>query len=408
MLWRQTVCLKEIHEKDGARGELMIGDAASADLNAYAGGAQCVYYDPPFMTGEKFQMNMRVGEDGWRTGKPSLLLPAFSDHYADTDQYLSMLRAAVVQARELLNDTGSFFLHLDSRMVARARLMCDELFGERHFVNEIIWAYQTGGRSLNRFSRKHDVILFYRKSKAHFFDITAVPVSRSENRSNHMKRQVDEHGRAYRTIRSGGKLYTYYDDDPVYPGDVWTDVSHLQQKDPQRTGYDTQKPLALLNRMILACTRENDLVADLFCGSGTAAVAAAQAGRRYLAMDRSPRAVAVARKRLLGTAMTVSAPSDDTPSTLDAELMPGIGYYDFSLNRYDAPDLPEWIRGLDAVDQWSAGLMTDGVFHAYDHAARRKQSPGLPAVLQAPRLRGTPAILVVDVLGRRTVYIQNP
>ena len=129
-----------------------------------------------------------------------------------------------------------------------------------------------------------------------------------------MKRQVDEHGRAYRTIRSGGKTYTYYDDDPVYPGDEWTDVSHLQQKDPQRTGYDTQKPLALLNRIILCCTKENDLVADLFCGSGTTAVAAAQAGRRYLMLDSDERAHAVTRKRLLGTALTISVPSGECPA----------------------------------------------------------------------------------------------
>lgn len=408
MLWQQTVCLREVHECDGAQGRLLLGDAASADLNAYAEKAQCVYFDPPFLTGEKFSLNMRVGEEGWKTGKPALSLPAFSDQYLDGEQYLSMLRAAIVQARLLLNDTGSFFLHLDSRMVAQARLLCDEIFGARHFVNEIIWAYQSGGRSLNRFSRKHDIILFYRKTKAHFFNITAVPIKRSENRSNHMKKAVDAQGRACRTIRSGGKIYTYYDDDPVYPGDVWTDVSHLQQKDPQRTGYDTQKPLALLNRIILSTTRENDLVADLFCGSGTTAAAAAQAGRCYLALDREKRALTVTRKRLLGTAMTFDVPTEDMQSALDANIMPGIGYYDFSLNDYRAEGIPEWVRGLDGVDQWSAGLLSDGVFYAYDYAARRKQSPSLPPVLQAPRLRGIPAILIVDIFGRRTLYIQNP
>ncbi len=407
MLWLQSACLSEIHESDGARGELLLGDAAIADLSAYAGKAQCVYFDPPFFTGDRFLLNMRVGEEGWKTGKPALSLPAFSDPSSDADQYIAMLRAAVVQAKLLLNDTGAFFLHLDSRMGAQARLLCDEIFGARHFVNEIIWAYQSGGRSVNRFSRKHDVILFYRKSKALKFDITAVPLPRSENRSNHMKKQVDEHGRVYRTIRSGGKIYTYYDDDPVYPGDVWTDVSHLQQKDPQRTGYDTQKPLALLSRVILCCTEKDDLVADLFCGSGTTPLAAAQAGRRYLALDRSQLALAVTRKRLLGTAMTVALPSDELSATLDADIIPGIGYYDISLNHFAAEGIPEWIQGLDSVDQWSAGLLVDGVFHAYDHAARRKQSPALPPILQVPRLRGTPAVLIVDVLGRRTLYIQN-
>ena len=121
MLWRQTVCGKEIHERDGALGELTVGDAATADLSAYAGKAQCVYFDPPFMTGERFSFNMRVGEEGWKTGKPSLALPAFTDQYADADRYLSMLRAAVAQALLLLDDSGSFFLHLDSRAGARSR-----------------------------------------------------------------------------------------------------------------------------------------------------------------------------------------------------------------------------------------------------------------------------------------------
>jgi len=280
------------------------------------------------------------------------------------------------------------------------------MFGESNFVNEIIWSYQTGGRSMKRFSRKHDVILFYRMSRRHFFDITQVPLPRSEHRSNHMRRCVDENGRTYRTIQSGGKTYTYYDDDPVYPGDVWTDVSHLQQKDPQRTGYDTQKPIALLNRIILASTKPGDLVADLFAGSGTTAAAAAQLGRRYLAADSSPAAIAVSRKRLLDSGMTLTAPTGCAGAAIRAELIPGIAFHDVHLMDYAAPEgCP--VTGMDAVDQWSVGFYDRGVFRAQESAARRRHTPALPPLLQLPQLRGIPAILTVDIYGNRSVWLQE-
>lgn len=401
MGWMQTYCHQEIHG-DGTGGELLLSDARGGDFAPWAGQAQLVYLDPPFMTGEEFSFRMRVGKKGWETGKDVIVLPTYSDYFASKGEYLSMLRPALENAKMLLNETGSLFLHLDSRMSAHARILCDEIFGEQHFVNEIIWAYQTGGRSMKRFSRKHDVILFYRKSRKHFFDITAVPLERCANRSNHMRRCVDEQGRTYRTIQSGGKLYTYYDDDPVYPGDVWMDVSHLQQKDPQRTGYDTQKPQALLNRIILSATKPGDLVVDLFGGSGTTAVAAAAAGRRYLISDVSPHALSVSRKRLLNTNMSLPVMPDMAEAQMEAEFIPGIAYHDICLTRYIPPQGE--ITGLDAVDQWSVGFLDNGAFHAQENAARSKHMPELPKVLQLPQIRGVPAILIVDIYGNRTLW----
>ncbi len=404
MSWVQVACHKEIHG-DGAAGDLLLRDARE-DFSAWKGSVQCVYLDPPFLTGDRFFLQMRVGEKEWETGRGSLRLPAYSDQFSGKQAYLDLLRAALENARALLNDSGSLFLHLDSRMGAHAKLLCDEVFGERNFVNEIIWAYQTGGRSVNHFSRKHDVILFYRKSGGHFFDISAVPLPRGENRQNHMRRCVDENGRAFRTIRSGGKTYTYYDDDPVYPGDVWADVSHLQQKDPQRTGYDTQKPLALLSRIIRCSTRPGDRVADLFGGSGTTAAAAAQLGRRFLSSDAGHLSLCVSRKRLLGAEMAVTADTGAPGAALSADFVPGIAYHDISLADYD-PGAGAAVRGLDAVDQWSVGFYQDGVFFAQDNAARRKQTPALPPVLLLPQLRGVPAILISDVYGHRSVWIQE-
>ncbi|MBR6184803.1 MAG: site-specific DNA-methyltransferase [Clostridia bacterium] len=404
MRWVQSACFQEVHG-EGTQGELMLGDARG-DFSPWAGQAACVYLDPPFMTGEEFRMRMRVGEKGWETGREALILPAFNDRFFSKTDYLAFLRPALENAKMLLKSTGSFFLHLDSRMSAHARILCDEIFGESNFMNEIIWAYQTGGRTMKRFSRKHDVILFYRMSRSQYFDITAVPLPRSENRSNHMRRCVDENGRSYRTIQSGGKTYVYYDDDPVYPGDVWTDVSHLQQKDPQRTGYDTQKPLALLTRIILSTTQKGDLVADLFGGSGTTAVAAAQSGRRFLSNDAGLLSLAVSRKRLLHTEMKVTAPCGAPGASMQAEFEPGIAFHDVRLLDYQTPEECQ-VTGLDAVDQWSVGFYRDQTFFEQASTGRRKQCPALEDMLQLPQLRGVPAILISDVYGNRSLWIQE-
>ena len=415
MIWRQMDGDREQIMGESTDGVLIQGDARTVDLSAFTGRVQCVYLDPPFFTGDDFFFRMRVGEKGWETGSPSITLRAYSDAFPEgRGQYLRLLRGLLECARDLLSDTGALFLHLDSRVGAHARLLCDQIFGENNFVNEIIWAYQSGGRSKYHFSRKHDVILFYAKSKQLYFDITRVAVPRKDSRSNHMRRTVDAQGRPCRTIKSGGKLYTYYDDDPVFPDDVWADVSHLQQKDPQRTGYDTQKPMALLNRIVRCCTRPGDLVADLCCGSGTTLAAAAENGCRYLGVDQSPHAISVCRKRLLDTALEVRAPFLRTDARLEADMVPGIGYYEITLRDYrPALAFPEdtvctprglTVEGFDAIDQWSVGFLRDGTYKIYASSARRKNDPALRTTLELPLLRGQAAVSIVDVQGRRTLW----
>ena len=420
MIWRQIDGDREQIVGEHAGGELIQGDFRAVDLSAYRGRVQCIYVDPPFLTGDQFYFRMRVGDQGWETGTPVLTLPAYSDSFpGGRTQYLQMLRALLERCRDLLADSGAMFLHIDSRVSAHARILCDQVFGENNFINEIIWSYQSGGRSKKHFSRKHDTILFYAKAQsALYFNIARVAVPRKDNRSNHMKRMVDEQGRPYRTIRTGGKTYTYYDDDPVFPDDVWADVSHLQQKDPQRTGYDTQKPLALLNRIVRCCTRPGDIVADLCCGSGTTLAAAVENDCRFLGVDQSPHAISVCRKRLLDTTLEIRTPFERVDAALEAELLPGIGYYEITLNRYEADmTLPEGgksspkgftIEGLDAVDQWSVGFLRDGVYKAYASSARLRQSPQLRTMLELPLLRGQVAISLVDALGRRTLWAAEP
>ena len=393
----------------GVMGELFLGDSLELSdrlTGKYGGRVQCVYLDPPFFTGSLFNMRVRVGEREWRSGAGSLELSAYSDKWASAEEYISEIRALAELARELMSETGVIFLHVDWRMQARLRIMMDEVFGENNFMNEIIWTYQTGGRARKYFSRKHDVILFYRKGPAYRFYIENVPISRTDARRNHMKRQVDKDGRVYRTIKSGGKVYKYYDDDPVYPGDVWDDVIHLQQKDPQRTGYDTQKPLKLLERIVLCSTRPGDIVCDLTCGSGTALEAAAINGRNFVGVDMSPLAVQTARRRLVGSRVSLNMPGSEGSPEVELDAMTGVGNYECDLRRFiPEPGVGErGFDGLDAVTGWSGGYINDDVFYSYVHDMRSKQHPRLDAHLSIPVWDGVPAVRIEDVYGRAFYY----
>ena len=299
-------------------------------------------------------------------------------------------------------------------MYAHLRLLMDEVFGESNFLNEIIWSYQTGGRARSYFPRKHDVILFYARSRLYYFNLKAVPVARNESRSNHMRRAVDENGRSYRSIMSGGKEYRYYDDEPAYPGDVWDDISHLQQKDPQRTGYETQKPLKLLERIVSCSSQEGDLICDLFAGSGTSAVAAAGLNRRFLCVDQSPLAIATTGKRLaqstagkpLDFTFDVEAPCGADDCAVEAEVFPAISSYTVRLISFEnAATQAMGINGLDAVDQWSCGFVQGDTYRRYASSVRSVATPALAATLEMPVCAGEPCIMIVDIWGSRRFYL---
>jgi site-specific DNA-methyltransferase (adenine-specific)/adenine-specific DNA-methyltransferase len=289
----EFVCRGEIFPVGGP-GRFILGRAEKETdtlLGEYAGKVRLICIDPPFGTGETFTTKP-VG------AKQKLVIPVYSDNLG-TDDYMAMMRQVLTACHSLLAQDGSIYLHIDYRMSAKLRLLMDDIFGEANFVNEIIWTYKSGGRSLKHYSHKHDTILFYRKSPAVYFDIKSVGAPRGPQKRNNMKRIVDEDGRVCFSIRSGRKTYTYYEDSPIYPSDVWDDIEHMHQRDPERTGFATQKPLALLRRMILASSREGDLVADFFSGSGTTAAAASALGRRYLVVDSSPAAMGMLRRRML-------------------------------------------------------------------------------------------------------------
>ncbi|MBO0783802.1 MAG: site-specific DNA-methyltransferase [Ktedonobacteraceae bacterium] len=264
--------------------------ALYALLPEFRGSIDLIYIDPPFMTGRTFTTGNQV---------------AYHDHWNNNiDLYLDWLYETLALLHALLTPNGSLYVHLDWRATHYAKLLLDEIFGgSPHkngpgFKNEIIWHYQSGGHAHRYYARKHDTILLYTKSARYCFHGERVAVSRGAQRRNHMRKKVDGAGKVSWTIRSGSRVYTYHEDSPMLLSDVWSDISHLHQKDPERTGYATQKPIALLERLILASSEEHDLVLDCFCGSGVTPIAAEQLKRRWIACDSSKLAITTTCERL--------------------------------------------------------------------------------------------------------------
>lgn len=364
-------------------------DAAHTLMEKYAGSVQTIYLDPPFGTGDVF--TARLGRAGEK-----IRVPAYADNLSQ-EEYLSMMRQVLELCHGLLSPEGSLYLHIDQRMSAHLRLLLDAVFGAANFVNEIIWTYRSGGRSTRYFSRKHDNILLYRKSRHMYFSLRELGKPRGPRWRNHMKRGVDEQGKVYYSIRSGGREYVYHEDEPVYPGDVWEDIEHLHQRDPERTGYGTQKPEALLKRILLASSRPGDLVMDLFSGSGTTAATAARLGRRWVAVDASPVALAVLRKRLLFARQQADLFTPEGRAHIDYLMQPG---------PLAEPALHMERRGREVcVSPLQKGLMylalgdvREGVFYPAAYDLEPAPGKSLCAPAEAAALQAT------DVYGKSGVW----
>ncbi|MBQ8093400.1 MAG: site-specific DNA-methyltransferase [Clostridia bacterium] len=372
--------------------------AAGAGLEAYAGSVQTIYLDPPFFTGRSFRRRLHTDET-------DVSVEAYADTYENMDAYVAFMRQALGNAKTLLTARGTLFLHVDYRVSARMRLLLDEVFGENRFINEIIWGYESGGRAKNFFSRKHDTIFFYARGKDYFFDLTAVPSGTREIKNNHMRRSVDENGRSYRMIKSAGREYRYYDDEPVYPTDVWTDISHLQQRDPERTGYETQKPLKLLQRILGSASKKGDLVADLFAGSGTTGIAAVRMGRRFLMCDQGDQAILAADARLAheDCSYAIEAGTRADAALLEVDVVPVSGGRRIRLVGFHLPDENKGtgLHGLSAIDHWSCGYVVGDTYRRTLTAFTADQQVTVSDMTEG---EGTLAVMIWDYLGNRRCY----
>ena len=251
------------------------------------GGIKLIYIDPPFDVGADFSMKVNVGEDSYEK-KPNIL-----EHiaYRDTwglgaDSFLSMIYERLILMKDLLSDDGSIYVHCDYRLNSQLRLILDEIFGKENFTNHIIWNYSTGGVSKEHFARKHDDILYYRKSNENFnFFPERVMDDRTEKS---LKRAKNPTGA--RIDSSNTKKL---------PLDVWN-ISVLNPMSIERIDYPTQKPEELLERIIDSSTQESDLIADFFCGSGTTAAVAEKLNRKWICTDLGKFAIHSSRKRMIG------------------------------------------------------------------------------------------------------------
>jgi len=272
----------------GAVGRIVLADNLDALRALPDACIDLVYIDPPFNTGKR-QTLRRIrtfrDEAGDRTGfggRRYRTVELGTQSYLDfQDDYLDFLEPRLVEIRRVLTAVGSLYLHLDAREVHYAKVLADSIFGRECFLNEIIWAYDYGARTKRRWPPKHDNILVYVRDPAgYWFDAEAV------ERIPYLAPGLVGPEKAAR-----GKL----------PTDTWWQTI-VAPGGAERTGYPTQKPVAVLRRIVSASCPPGGIVADFFAGSGTAGAAALELGRRFLLVDSNRDAVAVMRGRLGGAA----------------------------------------------------------------------------------------------------------
>jgi DNA modification methylase len=316
-----------------------------------------IYLDPPFFSNRVYEViwgdeaEVRSFEDRWEGGM---------------GHYVGWMRERVEQLRRVLKPTGSLYLHCDPNASHYLKVMLDEVFNAPQFRNEVIWKRSAGRKTRNQLPRVHDVIFLYAKGKNTTWNAPAVPQSEDNARGHDLYRgrdgrlyrlsdltaperrfgetglpwrgldvtakgrhwayppreldALDAQGRVYWSKRTGmPRLMTALEELAHVPiGDVWTDIDPINSSARERLGYPTQKPEALLERIILASSNPGDVVLDPFCGCGTAVAVAHREGRRWIGIDISPTAVEVIRRRFLKqTSGAFTPPIEGLPETVE-------------------------------------------------------------------------------------------
>lgn len=255
------------------------------------GGIKLIYIDPPFDVGADFSMDIEVGEDIF-TKRPNILEEiAYRDTWGKgADSFMSMIWERLVLMRDLLAVDGNMLVHFDYRLQHYAKIVLDEVFGRDAMKNEIIWYYNSGARTRNGFGKRHDTIFRYAKSS------DATPFFDDRGKGIFEKVRVPYSP----DINIPASKAHYYDIDGKVRDDVWEIPIPGQNDKRERTGYPTQKPERLLDLAITAFSKRGDLIADFFCGSGTAAAVAEKLGRKWIAADLGKFAIHTTRKRMIG------------------------------------------------------------------------------------------------------------
>ncbi|MBZ0155438.1 MAG: site-specific DNA-methyltransferase [Alphaproteobacteria bacterium] len=321
------------------------------------GGIKLIYIDPPFDVGADFSMDIEIGDETF-TKKPNILEEiAYRDTWGKgADSFIAMIYKRLSLMRDLLAEDGSIYVHLDYRMLHHVRLVLDEIFGNSSFTNEVIWKRSLPHNDPKKYGAIHDSVLYYRKSDKFIFNQQYTGLD-SDYIDSHYS-SVDENGRQYQLTSlaatgpgparkfddreisppkgnhwrysqekidellkdgrivftsTGNPRYKRYLDEMKGPAlqTIWDDVLPVNSQAKERIDYPTQKPEALLERIIKASSNENDIVADFFCGSGTTLAVAEKLGRKWIGSDLGKFAIHTTRKRMIGVQREQKAAGKD-------------------------------------------------------------------------------------------------
>ncbi len=412
-----------------------------------------IYMDPPFLSDTRYYRKIKL--------KEGLFVKELT--YSDTGDmcsYLDMLKERLITARRLLRDDGLIFVHCDWRTNSYIRVLMDEVFGNRNFLNEIIWHY--GGRGAKhtsaQFPRNHDTIYVYRKGRAgrlkKLHTERLLPLEEALSQGY----RLDETGRVFKTAprgdyteesirklasenrvyitKNGNVRIKYYLEvrnrcvvERPLLGDVWDDIPDAMHTPcEERTGYVTQKPLSLLERIIECATEEGELVFDPFAGSGTTAVAAEKLRRRWLLSEKNPQGINITRKRLVATGsrpFVIERLCEDTSTTAPEDMPvmpPTLKELDeervevcIALNGYRGQPLPAGLTEKEShllVDYWAVDWNHDGRTFRTGWFSFRRDWGGLKPVERLAKgviKKKTEriAVKVVDVFGNETQCVIN-
>lgn len=310
------------------KNKIICGDCKDILKTIPEGSVDLIYLDPPFSSNKNYTAiwgengeELTFKDAGWKEGIKG---------------YIHFLKPRLKECHRVLKDTGSIYVHCDWHANAHIRLMLDEIFGVQNFQNGIVWSYKTGGLSSSHFGRKHDTIFFYSKSDNFLFNVQYAGVS--EYRTLGMK--FDSGGKPYKKTKQGRR---YFNEKGPMLTDVW-EIPYLSSVSLERTGYPTQKPEKLLERIIKASSNECDLVLDPFCGCGTAISVAAQLKRNFIGIDCYRKAVIVMNKRLKELC--------ESPKSKYLSKEVSIGHFDWEvvmpetlkdIRKYDGIGFQDWV-----------------------------------------------------------------
>jgi len=370
--------------------QLILGDnlmVMSALLPEFRGKINLIYADPPFFTNRRYSMRIGRGEDS-RRPQEWQLAEGYPDHWPNIESYLDMLYPRLKLMYDLLAPTGTLYLHLDWHANAYARLLLDEIFGSDHLLNEIVWVYHGPSPIRSAFNRKHDTLLVYTKSEKYTFNVDQV---RQPYDPTTVKTFASSPKAGFGKIPNlaRGKV----------PEDWWyfPVVARLHR---ERSGYPTQKPEALLERILLASSNPGDCVADFFCGSGTTAVVATKLGRQFIASDLSFRAIHTTRVRLImadSPVFTIKRLYGFESPRVDVHLADSIN---LKLNNRS---VKLGVKQAEGIDYWEIDPAWDEkLFRSVIQAVRPRNKGTIADQLNLPFARGKSPICVrvVDIHGK--------